>query len=354
MAEKGSTNKKPLKAAIKKSQRGRKKAPKKRGRKPSPPTAKKRLAGIRAYNLVKKKLKIFYAERNVVLERAVLNKYTSSLYEAIKKSSKSYKKGNFKILNKTIDALLKGNRATEEIFSANGLLFPGSELGENIFAFWQLAEELRLYANAKSITIDYSMLEDGSLRDTGTIRKYKSGEIFISEFDALDIMREIAQYLRDNDDTYPEKYLWFERTITGPDEYLFKLFYDAGLTQQTQSGDFNKEGTEKKTKEAEKEAEKEKEGKPPQQPSPELQKIQTTSAIIESNNREIIATIEKKTKSEENKTQIALSIKALKDIGEDVSSEMEDLKNIRSTIELYNAYIIALESENAELKKSMK
>jgi len=351
MANKGSTNKKPLKAGSKTVRAGRKKAPKKRGRKPSPPTAKKRLAGIRAYNLVKKKLKIFYAERNVVLDKAQLNEYAGKLYKAVKERSKVYKKGKFRILGKTIDDLLKGNRATEEVFSAYEILFPGASLGDEVFAFWQLSEQVELYSSNDKLTIDYSLIEDGSLRDTPTIRRYEGKEVIAAAFDSLEIMSEIAQFLRDNDDQFPEKYLWFEKIVTGPNEYLLKLFYDSKLNEDTKSGEYNRAGTVSKEKG---EGEKPKEGEAPAQPSEQVQKIQTASALIEANNKEIIATIEKKTKAEQNKTQVAISIKALKDIGEDVSSEMKELADIRSSIELYNAYIIALESENAEIRKGMK
>lgn len=345
MATKGSTDKRPLKAGSKTGKAKRKKAPKKRGRKPSPPTAKKRLAGIRAYNLVKKKLKIFYAERDVVLDAKTLNEYTRKLYEQVKKSSKSYKKGKFKVLNKTIDAALEGDRATEELFSAIGLLYPGSDMAEGSFAFWQLGEQVRLYSDADTLTIDYSFIEDGGLRETATIRTYRGEQMADAEFEALEIMNEIAQFLRDNEDQYPEKYLWFEKIISGSNQFTLKLYYDSSLTEETKAGGFNREGTKPKEK-----AESEK----PAEPTEEVKQIQKTSALIEANNKEIIATIEKKTKAEENKTQVALSIKALRDIGEDVSTEMKELADIRNTIELYNAYILALESENQEYRKGLK
>lgn len=352
MAKKGSTNKKPSAGTNKVKTKAKKAAPKKRGRKPSPPSAKKRLAGIRAYNLVKKNVKIFYAERGFYPDQKQLNEYTKKVYEGLKQSSKGYKKGRFRILQKTVDELLKGTRATQEAFQIWDVPFPGSDKGQEVFAFWQLAEEMALYNEMDTVTIDYSMIEDGGLRDTPTVRKYSGNSVVDAELESLEIMSEIAAYLRSNEDMFPDRYLWFERTVKGINTYLFTLVYDTSLTESTESGEFNRQGSQTKEPETKEEPEPGKKEEP--EVPTQTRKIEETSALISANNREIIETIEKKTKAEENKTRVAISIKALRDIGEDVTTEMRELSDIRNSIEVYSAYIIALESENQQLKNKLK
>lgn len=300
-----STVNKPTKPK-KKAKLGR---PKKRGRKKTyrnpvkKKTNRKRSNTNKQYWKVYYRLQKYYRDKSEAAQAAgkpftmpsaeQLRKYTTKLYSEFKSDSeKSGKK--FNISAKTLDSFFTKEKL-ESFISRIGVGLPIEP-----FPFWYLEAELDKLP--PDIIIEIST--DDILREFGgeTIRTNNS------QIQSLDIINNINNFVSENIDKYPDKYLWFIVEITD-DGYYIELIFSADLDAGF------------KGQKADKLPPKEKPPTPPtlptempEEPSPEKQqkdKAEADKAIEEAREAKAKADTAEIIKAEKEIKKINVSIKAL-------------------------------------------